>query len=255
MKHQTPNTRRQINTNFQTTKGCRDSWFFWSLEFRSFLVFGVCCLVFSTGCRPDMFHQPKSDPLKSSDFFADGGASRPLVSNTVARGHLELDQHFYTGKIGTNLVTTFPFPITRAILERGRERFEINCSPCHGRTGEGNGFVVQRGFPAPPSYHVDRLRDAPVGHFYEVITHGYGVMFSYAQHVKPEDRWAIAAYIRALQLSRSARPEDVPRDEQIKLEQTADRPRPPSSSSSSKNLFGKIENKNDGRGRILPENP
>jgi mono/diheme cytochrome c family protein len=169
-----------------------------------------------------MFVQPKSNPLKASDFFADGGASRPLPEHTVARGHLDLDEQFYTGKIGTNLVTTFPYPITRAILQRGQERFDIYCAPCHGRTGEGNGMIVQRGFPAPPSFHIDRLRDAPPGHFFDVMTHGYGIMYSYAQRVEPSDRWAIAAYIRALQLSRHASPKDIPPTERAKLE-TANR--------------------------------
>ena len=145
-------------------------------------------------------------------------ASRPLVPHTVARGHLNADEAFYTGKIGTNLVTTFPFPMTRALLERGRERFDIYCSPCHGRTGEGNGMIVQRGFPPPPSYHIDRLRQAPAGHFVDVITHGYGIMYSYAARVEPADRWAIAGYIRALQKSRDATLPEVPPEERVKLE-------------------------------------
>ena len=174
----------------------------------------------AVGCRRDMFDQPYSKPLKPSRFFQDNHmASRPLVPHTVARGHLEADRAFYTGKIGTNLVETFPFPITREVLERGRERFEIYCAPCHGRTGEGNGMIVQRGFPAPPSYHIDRLRQAPVGHFFDVITHGYGVMYPYAERVQPRDRWAIAAYIRALQLSRDAPLEAVPPAERAKLEE------------------------------------
>jgi hypothetical protein len=171
------------------------------------------------GCRRDMFHQPFSKPLEPSDFFQDNHmASRPLVPHTVARGHLEADEAFYTGKIGTNLVETFPYPITRAVLERGRERFNIYCSPCHGRTGEGNGMIVQRGFPPPPSYHIDRLRQAPIGHFFDVITQGYGIMYSYAERVEPGDRWAIAAYIRALQQSRDASLAEVPPPERAKLE-------------------------------------
>jgi mono/diheme cytochrome c family protein len=102
-------------------------------------------------------------------------------------------------------------------LERGRERYDIFCSVCHGRTGEGNGMIVQRGFPPPPSYHIDRLREAPAGHFFHVITHGYGVMYSYATHVPPADRWAIAAYIRALQLSQHATIEEMPLDQRAKL--------------------------------------
>ena len=145
-------------------------------------------------------------------------ASRPIVMHTVARGHLEEDDVFYRGKIGTNLVTTFPMPVTRELLERGRERYDIYCSVCHGRTGEGNGMIVQRGFPVPPSYHIERLRQAPVGHFFDVMTQGYGIMYSYAERVKPEDRWAIAAYIRALQLSRNMKVAELPPTERAKFE-------------------------------------
>ncbi len=179
------------------------------------LLFSI--LVFATGCRRDMFDQPKSNPLKASDFFQDGAASRPIPPHTVARGDLQNDEAFFTGMIGTNLVTDFPIQITRAVLERGCQRFEINCVPCHGETGEGNGIVVARGFPAPPSYHIERLRVAPVGHFFDVMTHGYGAMFSQASRVTPEDRWAIAAYIRVLQLSEHATLADVPTNEIAKL--------------------------------------
>jgi|ERR1035437_332822 cytochrome c553 len=179
---------------------------------------GILLLVALTACRPDMFNQPKSKPLQESDFFPDGAGSRQLPPHTVARGFLHEDDALYTGMIGTNLVAEFPFPVTRAVLERGKERFEIYCAVCHGRTGEGNGMIVQRGFPAPPSYHIDRLRAAPVGHFYEVITHGYGVMYPYASRVEPEDRWAIAAYIQALQLSRLATLKDVPAGPRAQLE-------------------------------------
>jgi mono/diheme cytochrome c family protein len=173
----------------------------------------------AAGCRRDMFQQPYSKPLATSDFFReDSMASRPLVAHTVARGHLNADTAFYTGKIGTNLVDTFPAPVTRETLQRGRERFDIYCAPCHGRTGEGHGMIVQRGYPAPPSYHIDRLRQAPVGHFFDVMTQGYGVMYSYAQRVSPEDRWAIAAYIRVLQQSQDARISDVPVDQRAALE-------------------------------------
>ena len=146
-------------------------------------------------------------------------ASRPVVMHTVARGQLNEDEAFYTGKIGTNLVTTFPVPVTQELLERGRERFEIYCSVCHGRTGEGNGMIVQRGFPVPPSYHIDRLRQAPVGHFFDVMTQGYGIMYSYAERVKPEDRWAIAAYIRALQLSHNVKLADLSAEQKARLEE------------------------------------
>jgi hypothetical protein len=156
------------------------------------------------GCRRDMFHQPSSKPLETSRFFQDNHmASRPLLQHTVARGHLNSDEAFYTGRLGTNLVETLPISLNRQILERGRERYDIYCSPCHGRTGDGNGMIVQRGFPPPPSYHSERLRNVPVGHFYDVITRGYGVMYSYAARVDPADRWAIAAYIRVLQQSQN----------------------------------------------------
>lgn len=175
----------------------------------------VCSL---TACRRDMFNQPKSDPLASSDFFRNGADSRPIPPHTVARNDWGDDEAFYTGMIGTNLVTTIPMAVTRATLDRGRVCFQIDCVPCHGETGEGNGIVVQRGFPAPPSYHIERLRNAPIGHFFDVMTRGYGIMFPYAQRVTPEDRWAIAAYIRALQLSEHATLADVPSNEVAQLE-------------------------------------
>jgi cytochrome c553 len=181
---------------------------------------GLVILVMLAACRRDMFQQPRGKPLGESDFFPDGAASRPIPPHTVARGFLDEDEAFYTGMIGTNLLTEFPFPVTRQMLERGRERFDIYCAVCHGRTGEGNGMIPQRGFPVPPSYDIDRLREAPVGHFYDVMTRGYGVMYPYASRVEPADRWAIAAYIRALQLSHHAALADVPADERAKLEGT-----------------------------------
>lgn len=179
---------------------------------------GLCAVLLCSGCRRDMFEQPNERPLERSDFFQNQMASRPLVPNTVARGHLREDAAFFTGRIGTNLVETFPLPVTREVLERGRERYEIHCAPCHGGTGEGNGMIVQRGFPAPPSYHIDRLRQAPAGYYFDVMTRGYGVMFPYAARVPPADRWAIAAYIRALQLSRNARLADLPGEDRAQLE-------------------------------------
>ena len=191
--------------------------------FRTTVQFCIVVIILAalTGCRRDMFDQPSSKPLAKSDFFQDNQmASRPLVARTVARGHLDEDTVFYAGKIGTNLVATFPFAITREILQRGRERYDIYCALCHGRTGEGNGMIVQRGFPPPPSFHIDRLREAPVGHFFDVVTQGYGIMYSYAERIEPTDRWAIAAYIRALQLSRNATPADVPVSERAQLQRT-----------------------------------
>ena len=172
-----------------------------------------------TGCRPDMYNQPRYKTYAADDFFRDGASARPLPLHTVARGHADLDTEYFQGKTDDGkLVEAFPQAVTRATLERGRERFDIYCAVCHGRSGEGNGIIVQRGFPAPPSYHTDRLRTAPVGHFYDVITNGYGVMYPYAARVEPPDRWAIAAYIRALQLAQNATLDDVPAAERANLQ-------------------------------------
>lgn len=183
------------------------------------LALATFLLLCVTGCRRDMFDQPSEKPLERSDFFQDNHmASRPLPPHTIARGHLNEDEAFYTGKMGTNLVTAFPFPVTREVLLRGQERFDIYCAPCHGRTGDGNGMIRQRGYPAPPSYHIDRLRQAPDGYFFDVMTRGYGAMYSYAGRVEPSDRWAIVAYIRALQLSYHAILSDVPDQKRAELE-------------------------------------
>ena len=163
-----------------------------------------------TGCRQDMQDQPKYIPLRPSTFFADGRSARPLVEGTVARGHLDADAVFYTGKMGGKPVDAFPMPITRAVLERGQQRFNIYCSPCHDRLGNGLGMVVRRGYRRPPSYHIDRLRQAPVGYFFDVITGGFGAMPDYAAQIAPSDRWAIVAYVRVLQYSQHASLDDVP---------------------------------------------
>jgi mono/diheme cytochrome c family protein len=156
-----------------------------------------------------MFDQPKVRPLQASTFFADGRASRPLPEDTVARGDLRGNELLYTGRVHGEVVDAFPFPVTKEVLDRGEQRFDIFCSPCHGRTGYGDGMIVQRGFKAPPSFHSDRLRQAPAGHFFDVITNGFGVMYDYRSRVPVEDRWAIAAYIRALQLSQHASAADL----------------------------------------------
>jgi len=171
------------------------------------------------GCRLDMHVQPKYKPLAPTDFFGDGRAARPVVTGTVARGQLRLDEHLYTGKVDGLLVTTFPFAITRADLERGQERFTIYCTPCHDATGHGRGMIVLRGFPPPPSYHIQRLREAPVGHFFDVITNGLGNMYGYAARITPEDRWRIIAYIRALQLSQAATLNALSAAERTELEE------------------------------------
>jgi len=163
-----------------------------------------------TACRQDMQNEPRYKPLAESEFFADGRSARPMVEGTVARGHLRIDEARYTGKIDGEDIDQFPIPIEKADIERGQARFNIYCTPCHGRLGDGNGMVVLRGFRQPPSYYSDRLMHAPVGHFFDVVTNGFGAMVSYATRVQTDDRWRIIAYIRALQLSESASQADVP---------------------------------------------
>ena len=179
------------------------------------LVLGFSAVI---GCQQKMADQPRYEPLTRSTLFGDERAARPLVEGTVARGQLRSDEHFYTGKQGGKLVDTFPFPVTPSTLARGEERFNIYCSPCHDRVGTGQGMIVRRGYRAPASFHMDRLRQAPAGYFFDVMTNGFGVMPDYAQQVHPEDRWAIVAYIRALQLSQHATLADVPEDQRRQLE-------------------------------------
>lgn len=171
----------------------------------------------AAGCRQDMFDQPKAKPQGASDFFADGRAARPAVPGTVARGQLRDDAHLFTGKMNGQLVTTFPFAITKEDLRRGQERYNIFCAPCHDAVGNGTGMIVRRGLRQPPSFHIDRLRDAPVGHYFDVITNGLGAMQDYSAQIPVADRWRIIAFIRALQLSQRARPEDAPPAELQKL--------------------------------------
>jgi len=174
--------------------------------------------LFAVGCRQDMHDQPKYIPLRPSQFFADGRSERPLIEGTVARGHLDDDTAFYTGKGPDGKpLDTFPFAVTKADIERGQDRFNVYCTPCHGRLGDGNGMIVQRGFRQPPSYHIDRLRQVPNGYIYDVITNGFGAMQDYSAQIPPRDRWAIVAYIRALQLSHNATIEDVPADARAQL--------------------------------------
>lgn len=171
-------------------------------------------------CRQDMHDQPKYIPLRPTTFFADGRSARQLPDNTVARGHLNEDSAYFTGRDASGkLVTELPVPLTKELLLRGQNRFNVYCTPCHDQTGSGNGMVVQRGFRRPPSYHIDRLREMPVGHFYDVITNGLGAMQDYSAQVQPADRWAIAAYIRALQLSQHASIDDVPAEARTQLGQ------------------------------------
>jgi mono/diheme cytochrome c family protein len=166
----------------------------------------AACFV-AVACRNDMHNQPRYKPFASTPFFGDGRSERPAIEDTVARGQLHLDEARYTGKINGQDIDYLPIQITRADVTRGRERFNIYCSPCHGRLGDGHGLVVTRGLRQPPSFHDERLLTAQVGHFFDVMTNGYGAMFSYASRVPVDDRWRIVAYIRALQLSQNAPPE------------------------------------------------
>ena len=174
-------------------------------------------ILLALGCRQQMADQPRYNPLAPSAFFADGQSARPLVPGTVARGQLRDATPLYTGKSGAAFVDTFPLPVTRAVLARGQERYNIYCAPCHDRLGTGDGMIVRRGFRRPPSFHLDRLREAPVGYYFDVITQGFGAMQDYAAQIPPRDRWAIIAYIRALQLSQHATLAEVPAAEREKL--------------------------------------
>jgi mono/diheme cytochrome c family protein len=172
-----------------------------------------------SACRLDMHVQPKENPLSKSDFYADQRSERPPVEGTVARDELRADTYFYTGKIGNNPGDVMPFPVTKEVLDRGRERFNIYCAPCHSRMGDGNGFVPSRGFAhKPPSFHIARLEKAPVGYFFDVITNGFGIMPDYASQIAPRDRWDIIAYVRALQLSENATMSDVPAGQTVPSE-------------------------------------
>lgn len=183
---------------------------------RTVLPVALLAVLGTAGCRLDMHVQPRLNPLARNDFFADERSARPPVEGAVARGDLRADAYFYTGKIGANPGDYFPFPVDEKVLVRGRERFNVFCAPCHSRLGDGNGFIPQRGFARkPPSYHIERLRNAPAGYFFDVMTNGFGIMPDYASQIPPHDRWAIVAYIRALQLSQNAKMADVPQGQQV----------------------------------------
>lgn len=192
---------------------------------------GVLCLALLalSGCGSPkmswqaMAAQPRYEPLEPNPFFPDGSSSRPLVPNTVARGLLREDTAYFTGKTTgadgqARDVDQFPVPVTRELVQRGRERYNIYCTPCHAADGQGNGVIVQRGFAPPPSLHIDRLRQSPVGHFYDVITNGWGQMPNYAHQIPVGDRWAIVAYIKALQLSQNANAQDLTPEERTRLD-------------------------------------
>lgn len=167
----------------------------------------AACLL--AGCHRDMADQPRLEAYEASRFFHDGAADRLPVTGTVARGQLRSDQHFFTGKVAGQPATTFPEPLTATMLERGAQRYKIYCAQCHDGTGYGQGMVVRRGFPRPPSFHIERLRTAPVGYYFDVITNGFGRMPAHADLVRPADRWAVIAYVRALQISQHAERSDL----------------------------------------------
>lgn len=173
----------------------------------------------AAGCsRLDMQDQPKFKAQGANDFFVDGRDGRPELEGTIARGELNEDAAFYQGKDASGKdIDAFPIAVDKAFIQRGHQRYDIYCSPCHGRLGNGLGMVVQRGFKQPPSYHIERLRNAPVGHFFDVITNGYGAMLNYSQQIQVRDRWAIISYIRALQYSQNANVNDLPTEARAQL--------------------------------------
>jgi mono/diheme cytochrome c family protein len=183
----------------------------------SIVVFGLALSAIA-GCRQQMADQPRYDPLEASTFFKDGQSARPLPPGTVARGELRLDAHLYHGIAAGVPARSFPFPVTLQVLRRGQERFDIYCSPCHSRTGDGEGMIVRRGFTRPPSFHSERLRELPPGHVFRVISDGLGAMPNYRHQITPHDRWAITAYIQALQLSHNSSVTNVPVDKRAELE-------------------------------------
>jgi mono/diheme cytochrome c family protein len=180
-------------------------------------------LLTAAGCRQDMHDQPKIEPLEMSEFFQDGRGARPVPQGTVSRNAKLGDDEYLTGRSHGAFVAEFPAPVTKATLYRGKDRYEIFCTPCHGAVGDGRGMVVKRGFPPPTSFHIDRLRASPPGYFFDVITNGFGRMQGYAAQVPVDDRWAVVAYVRALQLSQNATEADVPPDERANLEEAATR--------------------------------
>jgi mono/diheme cytochrome c family protein len=179
---------------------------------------GLAASVLVAGCRQDMHDQPKFKPYAKSDFYADQRSARPLVDGTIARGHLNEDTMLVTGKVDGKPAAVFPFAITKAVMDRGHERYDIFCSPCHSRTGMGDGMIVRRGYRKPPTFHQDRLRQAAPGYVFDVITNGFGAMPDYAAQIPVNDRWAIVAYVRALQHSQQATIGDVPAAERARLE-------------------------------------
>jgi mono/diheme cytochrome c family protein len=195
---------------------------------RKFLPLLLLPVLALAGCRQDMHDQPRFKPLAKSDFYGDLRSARQPVDGTVARGQLHEDTYFYTGKVGNLFGDYMPFPVNQDVLTRGQQRFNIYCAPCHSRVGDGNGMIVQRGFRAPPSYHTDRLRKAPLGYLFNVMTDGFGAMPDYAAQIPAHDRWAIVAYIRALQMSQAATSADAPSGQKVPSEPPVFQGDPPS---------------------------
>jgi mono/diheme cytochrome c family protein len=191
----------------------------------------ISCLAFGAGCQylqQDMANQPKNKALSPSDFFPDGRSERPLVENTVARGAIANDELFVPKESNS-----FPLPVNAELLERGQERYKIFCTPCHGLQGDGHGMVAMRGMKPPPSYHQDRLRNVTNGYIYDVVTNGFGAMYGYSAQIPPRDRWAIIAYVRALQLSRNAKAAELPAELREKLNQDGEQKQEPGSTKNS----------------------
>jgi mono/diheme cytochrome c family protein len=177
----------------------------------------LLCMLLVEGCRLDMHIEPRYDWDSASSYFPDGRSERPMVPGTVARGHLRIDELLYTGKTNGQYANVFPFSITKKDLDRGQQRYDIYCTPCHGFTGNANGLVVQRGFPAPPDYHSPKIMAMPVGQFFSVMTNGFGAMYSFAYRISVKDRWRIAAYIRVLQLSQNVNVKQISPAERLRL--------------------------------------
>lgn len=185
------------------------------------LLAAVALACATVACRQDMHDQPKYVPLRGSTFFADGASARPLPAGTVARGQLHEDAVLYTGKVGEEPTAEMPFPVTEQVMARGQVAFNAYCSHCHGQTGDGDGMVVQRGYTRPPALWSERVRTQPVGHIFDVITNGFGAMPDHAAQVKVSDRWAIAAYVRALQVAAAGTVNDVPAAQREQLDRPA----------------------------------
>jgi hypothetical protein len=183
----------------------------------------MAAMLVLAGCRQDMHDQPKFFPQRGTEFYADGRSARPQVENTVARGQMHDDAYFYTGMTNGAEGNTYPFPVTLDVLERGQERFNVYCTPCHSRVGNGAGMIVQRGYRPAGNFHTERLRNAPLGHFFAVMSNGYGAMPDYAAQLTPEDRWAVVAYIKALQLSQNANAADLGGQQTRQLSEIVDK--------------------------------